>query len=113
MDYQAEYRRKLVTVDDVLDSIQSGCTLTCSQAANDPTAILDRLLSLIHISPCPSSVLWASRSPGASCTGPAPNSTESIHRKRFPPMAELVYDNSGRLLFTKEMKEEYLSLIHI
>ena len=40
MDYQAEYRRKLVTVDDVLDSIQSGCTLTCSQAANDPTAIL-------------------------------------------------------------------------
>ena len=39
-------------------------------------------------------------------------------------MAELVYDNTGRLLFTKEMKEEYtllvpqmlpmhLSLIHI
>lgn len=46
MDYQAEYRRKLVTVDDVLDSIQSGCTLTCSQAANDPTAILDRLHEL-------------------------------------------------------------------
>ena len=32
-------------------------------------------------------------------------------------MAELVYDKTGRLLFTKEMKEEYtllvLSLIHI
>ena len=26
-------------------------------------------------------------------------------------MAELVYDNSGRLLFTKEMKEEYTILM--
>ena len=46
MDYQAEYRRKLATVDDVLDSIQSGSRWTCSQAANDPTAILDRLHEL-------------------------------------------------------------------
>ena len=26
-------------------------------------------------------------------------------------MAELVYDNTGRLLFTKEMKEEYTLLV--
>lgn len=46
MDYQAEYKSKLATVDDVLDSIHSGYVLTCSQSANEPTAILDRLHEL-------------------------------------------------------------------
>lgn len=46
MDYQAEYRRKLATVDDALSSIRSNSVLTCSQAANEPTAILNRLHEL-------------------------------------------------------------------
>ena len=43
MDYCAEYQKKLTTIDAVLDSIQSGSVLTASQAANEPTAIFDRL----------------------------------------------------------------------
>ena len=46
MDYCAEYQKKLTTIDAVLDSIQSGSVLTASQAANEPTAIFDRLHEL-------------------------------------------------------------------
>jgi acyl-CoA hydrolase len=46
MDYQAEYASKLTSVDAVLDSIQSNSVLTASQAANEPTAIFDRLHEL-------------------------------------------------------------------
>ncbi len=46
MDYYGEYQRKLTTVDAVLESIRSDSVLTASQAANEPTAIFDRLHEL-------------------------------------------------------------------
>ena len=46
MDYRAEYQSKLCTVDDVLAGIRSNSVLTVSQAANEPTAVLDRLHEL-------------------------------------------------------------------
>ena len=45
-DYQAQYKSKLCTVDDVLSTVRSGDVLTASQAANDPGAILGRLHEL-------------------------------------------------------------------
>lgn len=51
MDYQAEYRRKLTTIDGVLDAIKSNSVLTVSQSANEPTAIFDalhRLYGRVH-----------------------------------------------------------------
>ena len=46
MNYQEEYKRKLVTVDDILNSIKSGMVLTSSQAGNEPTAVLSRMHEL-------------------------------------------------------------------
>ena len=46
MDYRAEYQKKLTTIDGVLDAIRSDSVLAASQAANEPTAIFDRLHEL-------------------------------------------------------------------
>ena len=46
MDYRAEYQKKLTTIDGVLDAIHSDSVLAASQAANEPTAIFDRLHEL-------------------------------------------------------------------
>ena len=46
MDYRAEYQKKLTTIDAVLDAIHSDSVLAASQAANEPTAIFDRLHEL-------------------------------------------------------------------
>ncbi len=39
-----------------------------------------------------------------------PTAAISIRNKERKPMAELIYDENGRLLFTKEMKQEYTIL---
>ena len=46
MNYQEEYKRKLTTIDGILDAIQSDSVLTASQCTNEPTAVFDRLHTL-------------------------------------------------------------------
>ena len=44
--FEQEYRSKLVTVQDVLDSLKDGDVIGTSQCSNEPTAIFDRMHTL-------------------------------------------------------------------
>jgi len=44
--YEAEYRSKLVTLEEALDSLQSGDIIGTSQCANEPTAFFDAMHTL-------------------------------------------------------------------
>lgn len=44
--YESEYRRKLVTLEEALDSLRDGDVIATSQCANEPTAIFDAMHTL-------------------------------------------------------------------